>query len=243
MPGGFISEVATLAESASGTTHTLTLGVGKSVAIGDLMVLTTGMTSASTTFGTPTDSGLNTWVAGSTIATSLPSLGFKTAIFWCVATTALSAASTVSFTTSASTRGAGYLDSFSGSSGTSATVNDVVATGSSAATGTAVSVGPTATTAGADIVVCCASYAAAGTPTAGSGYTISTTAQVSSNNGLNHSLVYKIASGAAAETGTMTLPATSGWQGITQTFKVASASVTPPLPLVVDTAVMQASSR
>jgi hypothetical protein len=33
----FISEVATLAESASGTTHTLTLGVGKSVAIGDLM--------------------------------------------------------------------------------------------------------------------------------------------------------------------------------------------------------------
>jgi hypothetical protein len=182
------------------------------------------MTSASTTFGTPTDSGGNTWTAGTTINTTNPALGYKTAIFWCVATVALSAASTVSFTTSASTRGAGILVNFSGSSGTSATVNDVVATGSSSATGTAVSVGPTATTAGADIVVCCASYAAVGTPTAGTGYTMSTTAQVSSNNGLNHSLVYKIAGAAAAETGTMTLPATSGWQGITQTFKTAAAA-------------------
>jgi hypothetical protein len=206
------------------------------------MCLTIGMTSASTTFGTPTDSGSNTWSAGTTINTTNPALGYKTAVFWCVATTALSAASTVQFTTSASTRGAGFLDSFSGSSGTSATVNDVVATGSSSSTGTAVSVGPTATTAGADIVVCCASYAAVGTPTAGAGYTMSTTAQVSSNNGLNHSLVYKIASGAAAETGTMTLPATSGWQGITQTFKVASASVTPPLPMVVDTAVARSTN-
>jgi hypothetical protein len=146
--------------------------------------------------------GSNTWTAGSTINTTNPSLGYKTAIFWCVATPRSAATSTVQFTTSASTRGAGILVNFSGSSGTSATVNDVAATGSSSATGTAVSVGPTATTAGADIVVCCASYAAVGTPTAGSGYTMSTTAQVSSNNGLNHSLVYKIASGAAAaETG------------------------------------------
>lgn len=218
----FIAQLATIAESASGTTHTFTLGAGASV--GDLLVATAGMTSASATFGTPTDTGSNSWASGTTINTASPALGFKTAIFWCVVTNALVATNTVQFTTSTSTRGAGYLVSFSGSSGSTATVNDQVATGSSSSAGTAVSVGPTATTAGADIVVVCASYGStAGTVTAGTGYTMSTTDHVSSNNGLSHALAYKIASGAAAETGTMTLPGSVAWQGITQTFLTAAA--------------------
>lgn len=219
------TELTTLQESASGTTHTLTIPVGKSVAIGELMVLAVGMTSASTTYGTPTDTGGNTWVAGSTINTSNPSLGFKSAVFCCVATVALVAGNQVQFTTSASTRGAGYLISMPGPSGTSATVRDVAATKSSAATGTAVTAGPTATTAGADFVVGVAAYSSAGTVTAGAGYTISTTDHVASNNGLDFTLVFKLASGAAAETAALTLAATSGWQAIVETFKMASGTV------------------
>lgn len=222
MPGAFITQLATLAESVSGTTHTFTLGA--SVAIGDLLFIGTGMTSASTTFGTPTDTGGNTWQAGTTINTSTPSLGAKTADFCCVATGAMIATNTVQFTTSASTRGAGYLVSFSGSSGSTATVADVGTTTGSGATGTAVSIGPTATTAGADIVIGIAGWTTgAGTVAAGTGYTISTTDHVSSNNGYSISLVYKIAAGAAAETALMTLPVSSGWQGIIRTFKVAAA--------------------
>lgn len=219
----FITELATLAETASGTTHTLTLGAG--VSVGDLLVLGVGMTSASTTFGTPTDTGGNTWAAGSTLNVSTPSLGHKCAIFWCVATVAMVATNTVQFTTSASTRGEGILVSFSGSAGTTATVNDVTASTSSGATGTAVSIGPTATTAGADICVAICDYSAAGVVVATGGWTLSTTDHVASNNGGTLTLVYLIATQAEAETATLTLPATSGWMGIIQTFKAATATV------------------
>lgn len=237
----FISEVATLGESASVTTHTLTLAVGKSVAVGDLMVMVITMASASTTFGTPTDSGSNTWVAGTTI--NATSLGAKSTLFWCVATGALTATNTVQFTTSSSTRGAGYILNFSGSSGTSATVNDVVTTGSNTVAGTAVSLGPTATTAGADIVVALCTYSAVGTVVAGSGYTLSTTDHVNTNTSLFITVEYLIDTGAAAETATLTLPASSVYHGIIQTFKTAAAGtfVASP-PKVIGVAVPRASS-
>lgn len=216
MAGAFIAQLGNNANTTSVATTVITIGA-TGAAVGDLVVAASHWGSGSQTAAV-TDSKGNTWTA----STSRPNGANGTSqMWWSVITSALVNTDTITVTRSGTARGAFQALSFSGSSGTSATVGDQ-GTGAINATGSITpSSGATATTAGADIVVgMWGGITVAGTVAAGSGYTIASPDHVQTNNSFEMSMEWKIASGAAAETATFTLPLTSPWSCIVQAFKV-----------------------